>query len=47
MSKRAAVWVLPGVAFLVALGVMLASGPSWASLMKRTRLLASSTGTVG
>jgi hypothetical protein len=47
MAKRAMKWAFPAAAFVVALGAMLGSGPSWASLMKRTLMSASSTGTVG
>lgn len=47
MAKRTMMWAFPGMAFAVALGAMLISGPSWASLMKRTVLQGSSTGTVG
>lgn len=48
MARRAMVWAVPGLAFMVALGAMLMSGPSWASLMSRTLLLqSSSSGTSG
>jgi hypothetical protein len=47
MAKRTIMWAFPATAFVVALGAMLMSGPSWASLMKRTLMSASSTGTVG
>ncbi len=36
MAKRAAVWALPALAFLVATMAMLLSGPSWALLSRRT-----------
>jgi hypothetical protein len=49
MARRTMMWAFPGLAFMVALGAMLMSGPSWASLMGRTLFLASSssTGTSG
>ena len=47
MAKRAMVWAFPGMAFTIALVAMLSSGPSWASMMRRTLFAASSNGTVG
>jgi hypothetical protein len=47
MAKRTMMWAFPSAAFVIAITAALISGPSWASMAKRTMLAASSSGTVG
>jgi hypothetical protein len=47
MAKRTMMWAFPSAAFMVAIMAALISGPSWAALMKRTMMAASSSGTCG
>jgi RHS repeat-associated protein len=46
MAKRAIIWGIPAVAFVVATSAMILTGPSWASMAARS-LAGPSTGSVG